>query len=102
LKQRHAIPHAGKHPKNPLPKTRLRHRLAALLFASKKSNKEAMTPSYSIQSFGFTSRSIQEKFLATIHPTAKASVSRIYIQHGTYGDPYQWDNIARKTLHDGK
>jgi hypothetical protein len=103
LKQSRAKLNAAKDPKQPVPKLlRFRHRLAALLFTSKMISMEALTLFYSIHSFGFTSRSLLEKFLATIAPAAKASIYRIYIQHGTYGDPYQWDNIAWKTIHDGK
>jgi hypothetical protein len=61
LKQRRAKLNAGKDPENALPKTRLRHRLAALLFASIKNYIEATTLLYSIHSFGFTSRSLLER-----------------------------------------
>jgi hypothetical protein len=102
LEQLRARMKAGKDSKHPLPNTRCRHRLAALPFAGKKISMEAMTLFYSIRSFGFVSRSLLEKFLATINHAGEASISRICIQHSTYDDPIQLDNIAWKKLRDGK
>ena len=63
---------------------------------------EALPLCYASASFGFWSRRLLEKFLCTINPMAKASIKRLLIQHGTYGDPYHTGDVRWKTVHDVK
>ena len=78
------------------------HTRAALLLTCRTIHKEAVSMFYGAQSFGFTSRRLLETFLSTINPAAKASITRLFLQHGTYGDPYLVADIPWKTLHDDK
>lgn len=83
-------------------RARSAHTRAALLLTCRSVHNEAVSIFYSLQSFGFSSRAIFETFLSTINPVAKASITRLFLQHGTYGDPYYVENIPWKTLHDAR
>lgn len=78
------------------------HTRAALLFTCRAIHNEAASMFYGAQSFGFSSRGLLEKFLSTINPIAKASITRLFLQHETYGEPYLIADIPWKTTHDAK
>ncbi|MCJ1245158.1 hypothetical protein MMC30_002359 [Trapelia coarctata] len=78
------------------------HTRAALLLTCRAIHNEAVSMFYGAQSFGFSSRRLLEKFFSTISPIAKASITRLFLQHETYGDPYFVADIPWKTLHDAK
>lgn len=75
---------------------------AALLLTSRAIHDEAITMFYGRTSFGFASRGLLEKFLNTINPLAKASLSKLFVYHETYGDPYSTKDVRWKEVHDEK
>jgi len=78
------------------------HIRAALLLTCRAIHNEAVSMFYSAQSFGFANHGLLEHFLSTINPTAKASITRLFLEHGTYGDPYWVADIPWKTVYDDK
>ena len=74
----------------------------ALILACRTTYTESIALYYSLHSFGFTSRRVLERFLSTINPAAKAAITALYIQHGTYGDPGLTVDIPWKILHDSR
>jgi len=95
-------PNSSLNVESSIDRTRSAHTRAALLLTCRSIHDEAVSIFYSLQSFGFSSRNLFETFLSTINPVAKASITRLFLQHGTYGDPYYIENIPWKTLHDAR
>ena len=73
-----------------------------LLKTCRKIHDEALPLCYGKASFGFWSRRLLERFLSTIGLEAKRSITKLLIQHETYGDPYSTQDIRWKITHDLK
>ena len=75
---------------------------AALLLVSRQIHQETCPILYGNSSFGFSSRKLLDKFLSSINPIAKASIRSLYLQHETYGEPYEMECRRWKHLHDNR
>ncbi|MCJ1404698.1 hypothetical protein MMC11_007924 [Xylographa trunciseda] len=95
----------GRKINSPLASDNFPHRrelAVSLLRTCRQIHDESLSFCYSEASFGFWSRKLLEKFLSTINFAAKTSITRLLIQHETYGDPYNTEDVRWKIVHDLK
>ena len=75
---------------------------AALLLTCKQIHNEVITMFYGGSCFAFTSVKVLERFMETINPVAKFHIRKLYLRHGTYGEPRFGRDRIWKTEHDDR
>ena len=89
------------HEANP-PKLVLAPGPAALMLTCKQIHNEVIGILYGGSCFAFNSVRVLEKFLDTINGIAKLSITKLYLRHGTYGEPRFQRDHWWKMQHDDR
>lgn len=84
------------------PKLVLAPGLAALMLTCKQIHNEVIGIFYGGSCFAFNSVRVLEKFMGTISHIAKLSITKLYLRHGTYGEPRFQRDHWWKMQHDDR